>query len=113
MNEVNTAALLFGIVGIVLIALGVPLFKKRVPPNSWYGCRTTKSLSDKGIWYAVNRVTGKDMIIAGIVVIISSLVVFMFGAGMNPTYAALILLAVLISATIGMVVNSIRTLKRL
>src|SRR5712691_11581911 len=107
MSEMNTAALLFGIVGIVFIALGVPLFQERVPPNSWYGCRTTKSLSDKEIWFAVNRVTGKDMIVIGIVVIISALVVFMFGASVNPTYAAIILLSVLVCATFGMVVNSI------
>lgn len=37
--------------------------------------------------------------------------VFMFGAGMNATYATIILLAILVCATIGMVVNSIRTLK--
>ena len=113
MNEVNTAALIIGPEGIVFIVLGLPLFQQRVLPNSWYGCRTTKSLSDKKIWYAVNRVTGKYMIVTGILVIISALVVFIFGAGMNPTYAAIILLAILVCATIGVVVNSIRTLKHL
>ena len=31
------------------------------------------------IWYAVNRVTGRDMIAAGIAVLISSVVVFLLG----------------------------------
>ena len=113
MNEAHTAVIIFSIAGIVFMALGVPLFQQRVPPNSWYGCRTTKSLSDKKIWYAVNRVTGRDMIIIGMVVIVSALVVLLFGARINSTYAAMILLFILVCATIGMVVNSIRTLKRL
>jgi uncharacterized membrane protein len=105
--------LLFSVVGIVFIGLGIPLFQMRVPPNSWYGCRTNKSLSDKQIWYAVNRVTGKDMILTGILVIISSFVVFVFGSRMSPEHGAIVLLTVLIFATVGMALNSFRVLRRL
>lgn len=68
MNDVTTASLLFAAVGLLYIAPGVPLFRGQVKPNSWYGCRTTKTLSDEKIWYVVNRVTGRDMIAAGIAV---------------------------------------------
>jgi hypothetical protein len=27
------------------IGLGIPLLLGRIPPNSWYGCRTPKTLS--------------------------------------------------------------------
>lgn len=113
MSEVTIAALIFSGVGAVFIGLGIPLFQKRVPPNSWYGCRTAKSLSDEGIWYAVNRTTGQDMILAGILIIISSLIVFTFGNKMNPNNAAVVLLVVLILTTTGMAVNSLRVLRRM
>ena len=113
MSEVTIAALIFSGVGAVFIALGIPLFQKRVPPNTWYGCRTTKSLSDERIWYAVNRITGQDMILTGILIIMSSLIVFMLRNQMNPNTAAVALLAVLIMSTTGMAVNSLRVLRRM
>ena len=113
MSEVTIAALSFSGVGAVFIGLGIPLFQNRVPPNSWYGCRTAKSLSDERIWYAVNRITGQDMILAGILIIISSLIVFTLGNKMNPNNAAVVLLAVLILTTTGMAVNSLRVLRRM
>jgi uncharacterized membrane protein len=108
MNDVTTASLLFAAVGLLYIALGVPLFRGRVKPNSWYGSRTTKTLSDKNIWYAVNRVTGRDMIAAGIAVLISSFVVFFLRNQMNSDFAAAVLLAVLIIGVGIMVVNSLK-----
>ncbi len=62
MSEVMTAGLIFTGAGVVLIAFGIPLHRGRVRPNSWYGCRTEKTLSDEKVWYAVNRVTGRDLI---------------------------------------------------
>ena len=79
MGEITKAALLFSLVGVLYIGLGIPLLRGRVPPNSWYGCRTRKTLSDENVWYAVNRVTGRDIIIAGIMLIGSSFVVSVFG----------------------------------
>ena len=46
MSEITTATLRLTAVGFVFIRLGVPLFRGRVPPNTWYGCRTEKTLSD-------------------------------------------------------------------
>lgn len=72
MNDVTTASLLFAAVGLLYIALGIPLFRGQVKPNAWYECRTTKTMSNEKIWYAVNRVTGRDMIAAGIAVLRSN-----------------------------------------
>ena len=113
MSDVTIAVLIFTLVGIVFIGLGIPLFQRRVPPNAWYGCRTSRTLSDEKIWYAVNQVTGKDMILIGILVIISSLAVFIFGRGLRPNYATVILLSVMVLSTAGMVVNSFRVLKHM
>jgi len=77
MNDVTTASLLFAAVGFLFIALGIPLFRGQVKPNDWYGCRTTRTMSNERIWYVVNRVTGRDMIAAGIAVLIGSFVVFL------------------------------------
>ena len=113
MSEIATATLIFTAAGLVLIGLGVPLLRDRVPPNFWYGCRTEKTLSDEKLWYAVNRVTGRDLIVAGVAVVVSSLAVFLFGRRMNPTHAVIMLLAVLLLSVAGMAVNSLGARKRL
>jgi uncharacterized membrane protein len=113
MDEITKATLLFSLVGVLYIGLGIPLLRGRVRPNYWYGCRTQKTLSDEKIWYAVNRVTGRSLIEAGVMLIISSLVIFAFGRGMNPDYAVLILLAVLVLSVIRIAVNSFKAQKRM
>ena len=65
MTEDVGLPLVFVAIGIIFAALGVPLLRGRVRPNFWYGCRTRKTLSDERIWYAVNRVTGRDLIVGG------------------------------------------------
>jgi uncharacterized membrane protein len=113
MSEITAATLLFAAAGLVFIGLGVPLLRGRVPPNSWYGCRTEKTLSDEKVWYAVNRVTGRSLIVAGVALVASSLAVFVFGRRMNPTHAVIILLSVLILSVARMAVNSSRAARRM
>jgi uncharacterized membrane protein len=112
MSDLSIAELIFTLAGMIFVGLGLPLFLRRVPPNPWYGCRTTRTLSDKKIWYEVNQVTGKGLILTGVLVIISSQVVFIFGRRLNSNYAVIILLAVLVLSTAGMVLNSFRAVKR-
>ncbi|MGH9956108.1 MAG: hypothetical protein ACREBC_03135 [Pyrinomonadaceae bacterium] len=61
----------------------------------------------------MNRVTGRDIIIGGIVVLISAVVISLFGEMMSPTYVALIPLGVSILCVAFVVVNSGRTQKQI
>jgi uncharacterized membrane protein len=112
-SEVVTAAIIFTAVGVLFIALGIPLLRGRVRPNSWYGCRTHKTLSDEKVWYAVNRVTGRDLVAAGIAVIASALALLIFGRGINPDHAVLALLSVLLLSVIIMAADSYGAQKRM
>jgi uncharacterized membrane protein len=113
MNEVVAAALLFTAVGLLFVGLGVPLLRGRVRPNPWHGCRTEKTLSDEEVWYAVNRVTGRDLVAAGIAVVAVSLLLLAFGRGMNPDHAMLILLFVMLLSVVIMALDSHSAQKRL
>jgi uncharacterized membrane protein len=111
MDRITIVTLIFIAAGIVLTFLGVPLYQRRIPPNPWYGCRTEKSLSDEAIWYAVNRVTGRDLIVAGLLVLVASLLVFPFRHQINENYAIGILLATLLLSVVRMVIHSFQALK--
>jgi uncharacterized membrane protein len=96
MNEATMFSILFALVGLLLVGIGIPLILGKVPPNSLYGCRTTKTLSDPKIWYAVNRKSGKDFLTSGLLTLAASLGMLAFGRGMNPDRVVVTLLSVLL-----------------
>ena len=48
-------------------ALGIPLILRLVPPNRFYGFRTTTTYSSADAWYQINFATGLALVAAGIV----------------------------------------------
>jgi uncharacterized membrane protein len=105
--------LFFIVDGIVLIALGVPLLQGQVSPNSWYGFRTRKTLSDEKIWYAVNRVAGKDMILAGAIIILSSLILLPLGGRVSFERAVATLLIITLLSVAWMIIHGYSVLKKM
>jgi uncharacterized membrane protein len=105
--------LVFVAVGVVFAALGVPLWRGRVRPNFWYGCRTRRTLSDERVWYAVNRVTGRDMIFAGACTAASAVAVLLFRRDANNDVTTLVLLCVMLLAVFAMAFDSARTSRRM
>ena len=65
---------LFFWLGILMVALGIPMALGRVPRNRWYGYRTWRTLADDRTWYVVNRVSGKGIVVGGIFDAIMALV---------------------------------------
>ena len=113
MNEATLYSLLFGAVGLMFIALGVPLIKERVPPNRAYGFRTTKSLSDPKIWYAINRIQGLDLLIAGALITLGSVVMLFLGQQLQPDQVVRPLLLLMIFTLSGAAVHTYFALRRM
>jgi uncharacterized membrane protein len=113
MSENVGLPLVFVAVGIVFVALGVPLMRGRVRPNFWYGCRTRKTLSDEKSWYAVNRVTGRDLVIAGGVSALTGLAVLLFWRDVNTSLTAAVMLCVVLLSVVGMAAHSSRVSGRM
>jgi uncharacterized membrane protein len=105
--------LFFVIDGVLLIALGIPLLLGQVSPNSWYGFRTRKTLSDEKIWYAVNRVAGRDMILAGTIIIMSALSLLLLGGRVSFERAAATLVTITLLSVAWMVIHGYSVLRRM
>lgn len=67
-RDVKPATVLFAI-GITLIVAAVPLAIGKVPPNRWYGFRTSTTLADARTWYRVNAATGRSFAACGLMMI--------------------------------------------
>lgn len=63
MQTINLSLGLLNIsIGLLFILLGVPLMKKKIHPNSFYGFRTEKALRSDETWYEINSYGGGQLI---------------------------------------------------
>jgi hypothetical protein len=62
---------LCGASGILIIALALPLWLRRVPPNVLYGARFAGTLATPEVWYLVNARAGRELALIGAVYLIA------------------------------------------
>ena len=101
MTSVTVTSLSFGLVGLVFIGLSIPLMQGRVPPNRSYGFRTRKTLSDPKIWYEVNRISGNDLFLGGVVITISSIIMLLIAQQWSREHVVATLLFIMICSVGG------------
>jgi len=70
--------IIFIFVGALEILMGIPLMYGKIKPNWFYGFRLPKTVSNKEIWYEVNKQTGRDFMVSGMIIIIVSLFLMAF-----------------------------------
>src|SRR5689334_4549643 len=113
MNDPAVFLVLFLFGGLLFILLGLPLKYEKVLRNWFYGFRTRKTLSNDEIWYAVNRLTGIDMIRTGAVVTASALILFALRNMIAPETSIVILTVTGACLTLWMMVHGFLFLRRL
>jgi uncharacterized membrane protein len=79
-------------VAALMIGLSIPLVQGKVPPNSTYGFRTSKTLADPSIWYEANRFSGRVTIIVSIVMIVLGIALLLLDRYTNLDPNSLIVL---------------------
>lgn len=62
------------IAGVFFMLISIPTIFQLVPPNSHWGFRTAKTFSDDRIWYAANRASGIGLFLAGLFIVIGTIV---------------------------------------
>jgi hypothetical protein len=70
-------------VGLLMMAMSLPLIRRKVPPNSSYGLRVRKTLDDPSIWYEANEYAGRCLFGLGVWVALGSLALSLVPA-INP-----------------------------
>jgi uncharacterized membrane protein len=97
--------LLFVFVGALMAGFSVPLVLRRVKPNSLYGFRTSKTLSNERIWYEANAYAGRLTLGLGVAFALVSIVLyFLLGANFiayNLACASVLLVGFLVVAVLS------------
>lgn len=70
--------------GLLLVGLALPLIRRRIKPNPWYGFRVAKTLADSKLWYDVNAYSGRLLLYAGIATCLAAVALwFIPGLGLG------------------------------
>ena len=102
----------FLVSGFGLAVISVPLILGRIPPNGLYGFRVRKTVDNPGIWYPVNRYTGKWLFAASLCLVLTAVLLIIVPGITELSYALAMLVAWLIFFSVAMVA-SIRYLNSL
>ncbi|MCO5196653.1 MAG: SdpI family protein [Anaerolineae bacterium] len=65
----------FVLIGLLLVAVAIPLIRGKIKPNSWYGFRVRATLDNPDVWYPVNAYAGKRLLALGVVSIVFSVLI--------------------------------------
>ena len=113
MDEIFITIIVFFLIGFLFILLGIPLLLEKVKPNWFYGFRTPSTIKNKDLWYKVNKQTGREFIIGGIIVIIGSIFFLTFQSYFNIIEILVILLLLVNLAVIIIIFRGTFLLRRL
>ena len=91
--------------GLLLIALAIPLWVRRVPPNKLYGVRFRSTLADSETWYEINARAGRNLVGIGAGYVLLLAVAMMFARWLSPEVRVL---APTVLFVVALVVNTIR-----
>ena len=105
--------ILFLMVGLLEIGLSIPLILEKVPPNPWYGFRVKKTFSSEEIWYKANRYLGRDLLVAGLILVISVLMLSMFAGRLSNYTIIWICVALVIIPLLIVVIRGFLYLNKL
>lgn len=97
-------------IGLLYVGLALPLIRRRVPPNRYYGFRTPRTLASRSTWYAANEVAGRALLVAGVVVSLGSLLLFPLARRLPVPLHVVAELALLVVATAWAMRRSLRAL---
>jgi uncharacterized membrane protein len=57
---------LFTLVGLLFVALALPLMRRAIKPNALYGLRVPATFASEWVWYEANATTGRDFTVLGV-----------------------------------------------
>jgi uncharacterized membrane protein len=73
-EDVQLIGLAIAVAGLVVTGISIPLIKRKIPMNGFYGVRIPKSFVSDSNWYAINAYGGRILAIAGALIAILGLI---------------------------------------
>ena len=104
--------LTFAAVDLLLIAISIPLLRRRVPPNMLYGLRVPATFADEWVWYEANARTARDTIALGVVHLLLTFVLMSLEA-LTESVAVGVSVSLLVAGVLAVAIVGWRRANRL
>jgi hypothetical protein len=112
MEERSLVFGLFVIVGLFMAAFAVPLIKRLVKPNWFYGFRVPATVHNPDLWYPANEYAGRWLFALGIGTIVLATLVYLIPS-VGPDILVLSITLALVPFVILMIVMCYVRLRKL
>ena len=76
MDEIKILFYFYGAVGLILAFIGIILTAQKISRNNWIGFRTKKTMANENLWYTVNKVVGKNLLMGGIFISLVNFILY-------------------------------------
>ncbi len=107
-----TSLIIIFFTGILFAILAIPLIKRKIKINHWYGIRLPQTMQNESIWLDVNSIIGKYIFLFGIITSILSLYFILYP--IEPAFLMIyILLTILIFGSVLLVVLSYKVANKI
>ncbi len=63
--------------GLIIILVSVPLAKRKIKKNRWYGMRVAKAFESDEHWYKINEYGGKQFALWSIPILVCGIICFL------------------------------------
>ncbi len=73
MDKIQILMVMYAVMGLVVAGLGIPLAQRKIKPNSLYGVRLGRTMTDEKVWYAVNAYVGRWLLVLGLLTTVVAL----------------------------------------
>jgi uncharacterized membrane protein len=106
----------FFLTGLLFVGLAIPMVLKKIPPNPFYGWRTPKAYHSEAIWYEINRYSGRDILVLGVIqFVFTGLMLVLRFWNIKVVFTLLVPgnLLILVGGTVILMIRGFRYLKKL
>ena len=106
-----TSLITIFLAGFIFSVLAIPLMKRKIKMNSWYGIRLPQTMANENVWYEVNEKVGRYIFFFGLLICALTVLVYLYPI-IDKIFSVYILLAVLVLGSILLIVISINYAKK-
>jgi uncharacterized membrane protein len=65
--------LALGFVGIIMMIVAIPLYRRKIKPNALYGLRIPATFRSDAVWYEANHLFARDLFTLGLFILLAAL----------------------------------------
>ena len=99
-------------VGFLFVGISLPLIKRKIKPNNWYGVRLPQTMKNAEVWYEDNVISGRHLFFFGLAICFLTIILY-FGEFFSLNLSFSIMTFLILAGTITIAILAMRVTNKL